>query len=700
MNNRHRYIALALSILFIVAVGVAILVAHSVKAAGIAYYVDCSAATNGTGTQSSPWNNLTTVNGTTFAAGDQILFKRGTTCVGQLWPKGSGVNGSPITMGDYGTGARPIINGNNAVDPVVHLFDQQYWVIQNLEVENSLGKGIYIDGSAGADLYYFRLTNLYVHNCGLHDGMDAVITGMYQNHSVHDVVIDNVTAHDAFRGIENGGKCCNIPASRSTDVIIRNSTVYNVQNDGILAASANNVLMEHNLVYESGLQPTTENHTPNGLWTWDCDNCTVQFNEVYASHSPTWDGGAYDIDYFTHNNTYQYNYGHDNDAYCMAIFGGDSSDATTNNIFRYNVCSNDARDGTYDEKRQGGIYVTIWSRGSIHDSYIYNNTIYWNPGGAYSAIKLFNIWHGKEILNTNIYNNIIYSASPNLINVDNTNTHLDYNLYWYSGAGSPNFIWNGTTYTSFSAFKTGSGQETHGLYTNPLLNDPTYHANGFPTTSFTLQSSSPAINAGANLVALGLQTSMGTRDFFGNTIPQGGAYDIGANEFTGTVPPTVTPGGPTPTLTNTPVTPTLTFTPSPGNDLALNKPVNVSSFQSGYPGSNAVDGNIATYWRTIKLKNNSQRTSPEWISVDLGANYSVGQMVLKWDSANRYATAYSIQVSTDGSNWTTVYNTTGGNGGTDTITFNPVLARYVQMVSTAWNLPWEGNYLDEFEIYP
>jgi hypothetical protein len=32
---------------------------------------------NGSGTQASPWNNLATVNGTTFAAGDQILFKRG-----------------------------------------------------------------------------------------------------------------------------------------------------------------------------------------------------------------------------------------------------------------------------------------------------------------------------------------------------------------------------------------------------------------------------------------------------------------------------------------------------------------------------------------------------------------------------------------------------------------------------------------------
>jgi F5/8 type C domain-containing protein/parallel beta helix pectate lyase-like protein len=706
-GNGPKHVLMTFTVLIFLAIGAAALMTSLVNAAGTTYYVDCSAATNGNGTQASPWNNLSTVNGTSFAAGDQILFKRGTTCVGQLWPKGSGVSGNPITVSAYGTGARPAINGNNAVAPVVTIKDQNYWTFDNLEIKNSTGLGLYVDGSNGADLYGFTLTNLYVHHGGMNDGQHLILVGLYQGHSVHDVLIDNVEASNGWRGIEIGGKCCNIPASRSTNITIRNANIHDVQSDGILMASSNNALAEHNLVSNTGLMTTLQNHTPNGLWTWDCDNCTVQFSEVYASHLPSWDGGAFDIDYFNHNNIVQYNYGHDNDAYCVAVFGGDGQDITTNNVVRYNICSNDARDGTYEEKRQGGIYMTVWSRGSIQDSYIYNNTIYWNPAGAYSAIKLFNIWHGQDILNTNIYNNIIYSASPNLVNVNNytSQMHMNYNLYWYTGAGNPNFLWSGTNFTSFSSFKAGSGQEANGLYVNPLLNDPTYHSNGFPTTSFTLLSGSPAINAGANLVALGLQTSMGTRDFFGNTIPQGGAYDIGAHEFTGVIPPTATPGGPTPTPTNTPVIPTAsatpaqTFTPNPGNNLALNKPVSVSSFQTGYPGSNAVDDNVATYWRTVKIKNNETRP-PEWIYVDLGVNYSVQQVVLKWDPINRYATSYSIQTSTDGINWTTVYSTSSGNGGMDTISFASATARYVRLYTTAWNNQVEGNYLDEFEIYP
>jgi hypothetical protein len=136
-----------------------------------------------------------------------------------------------------------------------------------------------------------------------------------------------------------------------------------------------------------------------------------------------------------------------------------------------------------------------------------------------------------------------------------------------------------------------------------------------------------------------------------------------------------------------------------GNNLALNKPAAVSSAQPGYPGSNAVDGNLVTYWRTVKIKNNQARP-PEWINVDLGANYTVQQVVLKWDPINRYATVYSIQTSTDGTNWATVNSTSSGNGGTDTISFAPAMARYVRLYTTAWNNEVEGNYLDEFEIYP
>jgi len=694
----------------------------AVLAAGTTYYVDCSAATNGSGTQASPWNNLGTVSGTTFNPGDQILLNRGTTCTGQLYPKGSGVSGSPITVSTYGTGARPIIDGQNAVDPVVHLYNQQYWVIDSLEVKNSMGKGVFVDGPAGASLTYFRLTNLYIHNCGTGDGQDALLAGLYANHSVHDVVIDNADTSFAFRGIEIGGPSPLAGSARSSNITIQNSLAHDVQNDGMLIASTNSATAQYNVVHNSGIMTTLVNHTPNGLWTWDCDYCTVQYNEVYQAQSPSWDGGSYDIDYFTHHNIIQYNYGHDNFAYCASIFGGDNSDVTTDNTIRYNICSNDIRNGTQKATRQGEIYLTVWSHGSIQDSYIYNNTIYFNPvsssNGPFYAINSLNIFHGSAINNTNIYNNIIYAADPHLVDINDftSQTHLDNNLYWYTGTGNPNYLWGGSSYTSFSAWKTGSGQDAHGLYVDPLLNNPTYHAIGKPVTAFTLQNGSPAINAGADLVALGKVATMGTHDFFGNPIPQGGAYDIGAYESGGSPlptntpttqptiqPPTNTPSGPTPTPippTNTPSGPTPTPIPptstptSSGANLALNKPCAASSVESSsYLCSNAFDGNTGTRWWT--LKNSTLPT--EWISVDLGSSLSISQVSL--NQGDRWATSYSIDVSADNTNWTTVWSTTAGATGTTNITFTSTSARYVRMNSTAWNISTDRIKLYEFQIF-
>jgi hypothetical protein len=47
---------------------------------------------------------------------------------------------------------------------------------------------------------------------------------------------------------------------------------------------------------------------------------------------------------------------------------------------------------------------------------------------------------------------------------------------------------------------------------------------GRPGTQWTLQAGSPAVNAGT------LIAGAPTTDFFGHTVPLGGAIDIGANE--------------------------------------------------------------------------------------------------------------------------------------------------------------------------
>jgi len=160
--------------------------------------------------------------------------------------------------------------------------------------------------------------------------------------------------------------------------------------------------------------------------------------------------------------------------------------------------------------------------------------------------------------------------------------------------------------------------------------------------------------------------------------------------------PTSTPE-PTFTPTYTP-TSTPSPTPIPHVNLALNRPVTVSSYSdSSHDGSKAVDGNSTTQWQTQKVKGRNG-PSTEWLEVDLESTQSVSQVVMGWDSY--YATVYDIQTSSDHNNWSTVFSESNGDGGSDTLIFNTVQARYVRMISSAWSSNSNRNWLNEFEVYP
>ncbi|HEY8043660.1 MAG TPA: discoidin domain-containing protein [Streptosporangiaceae bacterium] len=113
-----------------------------------------------------------------------------------------------------------------------------------------------------------------------------------------------------------------------------------------------------------------------------------------------------------------------------------------------------------------------------------------------------------------------------------------------------------------------------------------------------------------------------------------------------------------------------------------------STESAAYPASNAVDGNTGTRW-------SSAFSDPQWLQVDLGASASITQVALQWEAA--YATAFQIQTSADGTNWTTIYSTTTGTGGTQTLNVTGT-GRYVRMYGTARATPY-GYSLWEFGVY-
>jgi hypothetical protein len=123
--------------------------------------------------------------------------------------------------------------------------------------------------------------------------------------------------------------------------------------------------------------------------------------------------------------------------------------------------------------------------------------------------------------------------------------------------------------------------------------------------------------------------------------------------------------------------------------ISQGRPATASSTEnSSFPAANAVDGNTGTRW-------SSQFSDPQWLQVDLGGTATISQVTLTWETA--YARAFQLQTSADGVTWTTIYSTTTGAGGTQTLAVTGT-GRYVRMYGTARATQW-GYSLWEFQVY-
>ena len=103
-----------------------------------------------------------------------------------------------------------------------------------------------------------------------------------------------------------------------------------------------------------------------------------------------------------------------------------------------------------------------------------------------------------------------------------------------------------------------------------------------------------------------------------------------------------------------------------------------------------VDGNPDTRW-------SSAFSDPQWLAIDLGAIIKISRVELVWDAA--YGKSYVIQISPDGKNWTDVYKTDAGKGGTEILRFAPVETRWVRYFGMQRATAY-GHSLWEFRVFP
>jgi len=124
-------------------------------------------------------------------------------------------------------------------------------------------------------------------------------------------------------------------------------------------------------------------------------------------------------------------------------------------------------------------------------------------------------------------------------------------------------------------------------------------------------------------------------------------------------------------------------------NVALNKTATASSIQgAGYPASAAVDGSTTTRWSSLA-------SDPQWLQVDLGSTQSICKVVLNWEAA--YGKAFQIQTSSDATNWTSIYSTTTGTGGIQTLNIAGS-GRYVRMYGTVRGTGY-GYSLWELQVF-
>jgi Right handed beta helix region len=345
------------------------------------YFVDCaSKSLGGDGSQHSPLSTLAQVNALSLQAGDSVLFKRGSTCKGELQPRGSGVDGAPIRIGAYADGPLPHIETAPSDQAALRLFNQSFWEISSLDLAGGTTYGFFAGGDQAT------LHHLYLRDVSVHDvrgplkckESGLVVISMPGEHgNFDDVQLDGVAAY-------NTTQWAGIFVSGASHVRVRNSTVHDVQGDGIVVFRAKDAVITRSLAWHTGMQHQLTIGTPNAIWTWNCTDCTVEDNEAFLTDSPGVDGGSFDIDTGNIRNTVQRNFGHDTAGYCVSIFG--ALVPTTDSLVADNLCLNNGMSPRLAQ-RQGAILLMTWQGGTLNGAAIRGNRIYWNSSGDAPAVQ-------------------------------------------------------------------------------------------------------------------------------------------------------------------------------------------------------------------------------------------------------------------------------------------------------------------------
>jgi hypothetical protein len=497
------------------------------------------------------WKSLSRASEAALGPGVQLLFEGGERFDGTLTfdDQDQGCASEPIIVGTYGEG-RATLDAGDGQGIVV--YNTAGLEVSGLDVvgsgrESNAEDGIlaYVDLPGDAKLEHLVFDDLDVSGFGKTGMSVGADNG---NSGFRGVRITNTRSYDnAVAGIQIYGAWSSNPTGYAMeDVYIGHCVVHGISGiaglshhtgNGIVIGGVNGGVIERSVAYNNGWLNSAVGG-PIGIWAWDSNDITIQYNEAYGNRTDSRaDGGGFDLDGGVTNSVMQYNYSHDNDGagFLLAQFSG-AARPFANNVVRYNISQNDGR-------KNGYAGIDLWTASSenasnpIRDISIYGNTVFVSPSATGSPAGLRFI-QGIRTVDVQVHNNIfVTTGGVKLAAIPSGQGGLvvQHNAYW-SSEDTFQIVHEGTTYGSLSAWRDASGHETLsgapvGLEADPQLNAPGQGATLgdadllSTVQAYQLEPTSPAIDAGLNF-----GWGAGVTDYYGTAVPLGAAPDIGAHE--------------------------------------------------------------------------------------------------------------------------------------------------------------------------
>ena len=359
--------------------------------ASATYYVDSKKGSDSNDglSEAKPFKSLSKLSRKFFQEGDRILFKKGETYSGALTLKGYGTASNPITVGTYGSGSMPKIDGRGARAGIT--ITANHIVVDGLEITNANGYyGIYIGTLQAGENAGITVTNCYVHDVdvgekkfsylesgGIIARADGTSPTWFKNVNIQNNTIKNVCrcavviSNSWGWRYSDGSYIKNKYVDDSNgwypnlDCKISGNTIDGSKGDSILVQCGKNTLIERNTVYNAN--SSTKEHAKVAMvavWTISTVDTVMQYNEVGYTKRPHADGEAFDTDHAEVNCKIQYNYSHNNEGGFVLlcnVMPGTAKNATV----RYNLSVGDGAKG-----------AAIQLIGAVPGSQVYNNTFY------------------------------------------------------------------------------------------------------------------------------------------------------------------------------------------------------------------------------------------------------------------------------------------------------------------------------------